>query len=162
MESVKVITNNNEKLIRSFFNFHFRYVRMILLALGAVGLVFGLACCCMSKIASGILLLIIAVFFITYGLTIVAVETAKNKRYAYSEDEFVFNKENFHLISRLVGEEVVNQTIKYSDIHSLKETRELMFVYLTKNNALILEKKNITKEEYNFIINNITKSLITK
>ena len=49
--------------------------------------------------------------------------------------------------------------IGYSNLDSIKENADYLFVYINKNSAITLRKTDLSKEEYSFIVTNISKAL---
>lgn len=156
---VEKVIKYDDKILKDFVKFHFRKINIIMLVCGALMLVAGIFYFLVSKYVMGALTCVAGVLFACFPLIITGMSLGQNRQMLDTTESFVFGETEMKVETERFGEVLYTATTKYSNLDSIKENADYLFVYINKNSAITLRKTDLSKEEYSFIVTNISKAL---
>lgn len=160
--SIKVNTNYSDNLIKDFFKFHNRKTNLIFFICGALLILSGVVLAIVISILAGVLVALVGAFVVAYPFIMLASSMNVNKRMIHAEDQYLFDKNNLHISSMILGEEVANIDVKYENLAKIAMNNKYIFVYINKDSALILERKEIKEKDQKEIVTAISNAIEKK
>lgn len=89
-----------------------------------------------------ILLVLVALWLVFLWFVYPKIKYSKNKLIHNMENEFVFNEDAFTMYQNSSSSDG-NNTFKYSALWKVFETKDFFYIYLTQNQAYIVEKSTL-------------------
>lgn len=159
---VKKTVEYNDKILKDFFKFHFKKLSILIFVCGLLLVACGVVYICIASVVSGIITVVVGVFFACYPWLLVAISLSQNRRLLDTIEYFEFGEDELKVVGERFGEEVSNSSTKYSNLETIKSNKDYVFLYINKSSAIPLKKSDLTKEEYDFIVGNVSKHLLHK
>ena len=159
MNSVKVETKYNEKLLKDFLKFHYRKLTTLLLICGIIVAFAGTVLLFVDEYATGVVTCLLGLFIMFYPKLVTLFALANNKRMLNAEESYELDETSIHVRTTILGEEVAQQTIKYTALEKMVETQKYIYVYINKLSALIIIKENLKDKDYKNILKIVPKGM---
>lgn len=159
MEKVVVKTNYNEKILKDFVKFHFKKITLTIFICACFIVLLGAFSIFFMSPVSGTVFCLMGVFFLFYPKILEVTTLNANKRIMNAEDEYTFTKEGMHVDSTIFGEKVANQDIKYQALEKIALDNNYIYLYVNKTSAMIIERKELSQKEQEFIVKNVSNVL---
>jgi len=156
---VKVQTKYNNKILKDFFKFHYRKMTTSLLITGILVALAGTGLLFFDEYVTGAVIGLLGLFIMVYPKLIITFSMSANKRMINAEDNYEFSEDSVHAITSILGDDIAEQTIKYSALEKLVETQKYIYVYTNKVSALVINKANLKDKDYKFILKSVPKGM---
>lgn len=146
----KVEMTYDDKMMKDFYKFHYLKFSNTTFVISALMIIAGIVLLFFNWIY-GVLACVVAVgtFFLPKYVTVSSLN--QNKRMLVTEDALTFTKTKVHVYSERLGEVLFDEDMNYSDFIYVKDYKDYLYLYMTKQSALILLKSKVTKREADFI-----------
>lgn len=146
----KVEMTYDDKMMKDFYRFHYLKFSNITFVLSALMIIAGIILLFFNWIY-GVMACVVAVGTLFLPIYVTVTSLNQNKRMLVTEDTLTFTKTKVHVYSERLGEVLYDEDMKYSDFIYVKDYKDYLYLYMTKQSALILLKSKVTKKEADFI-----------
>lgn len=116
---------------------------------------------CLNSIFEGVLYLLCALFFGSYGLIIRFIMKKNNKKVQNNVDNYEFDVDNFNITSfNSKGEQIMTMKVYYRDLYKVAKSGEYAYLFINKATAFIVSQNNFeNKEDFDKVINIATSQI---
>lgn len=161
MNQFEVKMTYDNKLMKDFYKYHYNKISNIMFCVSALMLIAGIIVL-FFNILSGVVLCVVSILsvFIPYSVTMSSLN--ENKRMLNAEDNFTFSKDGVYIHSEILGDIIFDEKVDYSFFSRVVDNKDYLYLYMTKNSALIILKSKVTRKEADFIKDAVLKAQKSK